>query len=267
VEADRGQIEQVLLNLFVNAAQAMPQGGELHLQTENATLKKSYVRPYKAKPGRYVKIVVADTGEGMDEEIQNRIFDPFFTTRRRGRGSGLGLASAYGIIRNHEGIIEVASTKGKGATFTIHLPASAKKATKTRQKRAERPMKGARTILLVDDEEIVIRAVQANLLSLGYAVVPTNSGEEAIAAYKKERDSIDLVILDMIMPGMGGGATYEGLKEIDPEVKVLLASGYSLDGQALKIIAQGCDGFIQKPFETEKLSLKIREILGKGKDK
>jgi len=263
VEVDRGQIEQVFLNLYVNAWQAMDRGGELYLQTENTTLDESYVKPFQVKPGNYVKITVTDTGEGMDEETQRRIFDPFFTTKETGGGTGLGLASAYGIIKNHGGIINVYSEKGKGTTFTIYLPASEKEIPKEK-KGPEGVLKGKETVLLIDDEDMIIEVGEEILKSLGYKVMIARSGKEAIEIYKENKDKIDMVIMDMIMPEMSGGKTYDLLKEINPNIKVLLSSGYSINGQATEIMERGCDGFIQKPFNMEQLSRKMREILDRG---
>jgi len=261
VEADRSQIEQVLLNLYVNAAQAMPEGGELYLKTENVMLDDSYTQYFSLKGGDYVKISVTDTGTGMDDNIKKRIFDPFFTTKDIGRGTGLGLASAYGIIKNHGGIINVYSMIDKGSTFNIFLPASTKEAKKDVPLN-QKTLKGTGTILLVDDEDMIIDVGSQILASLGYLPLLAKSGKEAIDVYEKNRERIVMVILDMIMPGMGGGETYDRLKRIDPEIRVLLSSGYSIDGQASEIIDRGCNGFIQKPFNVIQLSRKIREVLG-----
>ena len=260
VEADQSQIEQVLLNIYVNAWQSMPGGGELHLGIENVTLDKSFVKPYDLKPGRYVNISVADTGVGMDKATQARIFDPFFTTKEMGRGTGLGLASAYGIIKNHGGIINVHSEKGRGATFNMFLPASGKKVTKGRGS-TEEIVRGSETILLVDDEDIIIDVGQEILKTIGYKVLTAKSGNAAVELYKANHNEIDMVILDMIMPDMDGGETYDRLKKINPDIKVLLSSGYSIDGLASEIMLRGCNGFIQKPFNMKDLSQTIREIL------
>jgi len=260
VEVDRGQIEQVLLNLYVNAWQAMPGGGDLYIETENVTLDEDYVKPFDVEPGRYVKISVTDTGVGMDEATKQRIFEPFFTTKEMGRGTGLGLASVYGIIRNHGGIINVYSEKGKGTTFEIYLPVSQRELIKE-EELPEELLKGTETILLVDDEDMIIDVGQGMLKALGYTVLVARGGKEAIELYKANRDKIDMVILDMIMPGVGGGETYDRIKEIKPDIKVLLSSGYSINGQAEEILDRGCDGFIQKPFNMRQFSQKIREIL------
>jgi PAS domain S-box-containing protein len=260
VEVDRGQIEQVFLNLFVNAWQAMPKGGNLYLETQNVTLGEDYIKPFFVKPGRYAKVSVTDTGLGMDKQTQQRIFEPFFTTKELGRGTGLGLATVYGIIKNHGGHINVYSEKGRGTTFTLYLPTSAKE-VQDEKKAPLRILQGKETILLVDDEDTIIDVVAKALKITGYNPLAARSGGEAVEKYKAHREKIDLIVLDMIMPGMGGGAVYDRLKEINPEVKVILASGYSLDGEASQILEKGCKGFIQKPFGIQELSQKIREIL------
>jgi len=260
VEADRGQIEQVLLNLYVNAWQAMPGGGNLFLETKNVILDENYVRPFDATAGNYVKISVTDTGVGMDEKTMKRIFEPFFTTKGMGRGTGLGLATVYGIVKAHGGFINIYSEKGHGATFNIYLPASEKKVEKEK-KSSGQLLKGKEAILLVDDEEVVLNVSRMILEALGYKVFMARSGQEAIEVYKAKKEEIDLVILDMIMPGMGGENTFDLLKTINPNLKVILSSGYSLNGEATRIMEQGCQAFIQKPFSAKDLSQKIREAL------
>jgi two-component system cell cycle sensor histidine kinase/response regulator CckA len=260
VEVDQGQMEQVMLNLYVNAWQAMPGGGEIYLETEDVLLDDEYVFPYAANPGKYVKIRVTDTGIGMDEKTRERIFDPFFTTKAMGRGTGLGLAMVYGIIKCHGGMINVDSQPGHGTTFTIYLPASEKEVVK--EKAATGTIeRGTETILLVDDETMVLEVSKALLKSMGYKVYATGSGQEAISVYLEKRKEIDMVILDMIMPGISGGETFDRLREITSGIKVLLASGYSIDGEAQTIMDRGCNGFIQKPFRLATLSSKIREML------
>jgi len=260
VEADRGQIEQVLLNLFVNAWQAMPKGGDLYLETDNVILDETYVKHFSVVPGKYVKVSVTDTGVGMDEKTQQRIFEPFFTTKEMGRGTGLGLASVYGIVKGHRGIINVYSEEGHGTAFNIYLPATEKEVGDEKVI-PETLLKGNETILLVDDEEVIIAVSEEILKSLGYNVLTARGGREAIEKYKANRERISLVILDMVMPEMGGGETFEGLKEINPEVKAILSSGYSLNAQAIRIMEKGCYAFIQKPFTIFSLAQKIREVL------
>jgi len=260
IEVDQGQIEQVLLNLYVNAWQSMPGGGELYLETANVMLDDGFVKPYDLEPGKYVKISVADTGVGMDKDTQERIFDPFFTTKEMGRGTGLGLASAYGIIRNHGGIINVSSENSKGSIFNIFLPSSEKEVVKEKRFTLD-IIKGDETILLVDDENIIVDVGKKMLTTLGYKVLTAKTGKTAVELYEKDKDEINMVILDMIMPEMDGGDTFDRLKEIKPDITVLLSSGYSIDGQATEILERGCTGFIQKPFGIKELSTKIREIL------
>ena len=260
-EVDRGQIEQVLLNLYVNAWQAMTKGGDLYLQTDNIILDRSYVKPYKVDPGRYVKISVSDTGVGIDKETQERIFEPFFTTKEMGRGTGLGLASVYGIIKSHGGYINVYSERERGTVFTIYLPATEKEIARETDAAPTPIVKGSGTILLIDDEKMILDVGIELLEELGYSVISAMSGSEAIEIFQKDQNKIDLIIMDMIMPGMGGGETFDRLKEIDAEVKVLLSSGYSINGQATKILRRGCDGFIQKPFNMNQLAEKVQGIL------
>jgi len=262
VEVDRRQIEQVLLNIYVNAWQAMLGGGNLYIQTENIIIDENYSKPYQVEPGNYVKISITDTGVGMDAATRQRIFDPFFTTKEIGRGTGLGLASAYGIIQNHFGFINVYSEKGEGTTFNIYLPASEKGAVKEKALHEEL-FRGTGTLLLVDDEDMIVDVGCGIIEKLGYKILTAKSGKEAIGIYEKNQGQIDMVILDMIMPEMDGGNTYDRLKEINPNIKVLLSSGYSINGQATEILERGCNGFIQKPFSITNLSQKIREILDK----
>ncbi|MCK4729668.1 MAG: response regulator [Desulfobacterales bacterium] len=262
IEADQSQIEQVLMNLFVNAADAMPVGGNVVLKTMNATHKDMKGKLYDPKPGNYVQLTVTDTGKGMDKETLERIFEPFFTTKEMGRGTGLGLASVYGIIKGHGGYIDVESEPGRGTTFSIYLPATEEKVEKT-VKPTEEIVEGAGTILLVDDEDRIMDVGTKLLKRLGYTVLEARGGREAVEIYKDNKDKIDLVILDMVMPRMGGGEAYDRMKEINPNVKVLLSSGYSIESQAKEILARGCDAFIQKPFGMQDLSVRIREILDK----
>ncbi|MBA4418257.1 MAG: hypothetical protein C0392_10165 [Syntrophus sp. (in: bacteria)] len=262
-EIDPGQIEQVLLNLYVNAWQAMPLGGSLYIETNNIILDRHFTQQFDLKEGNYVKIVVTDTGVGMDEKTKERIFEPFFTTKEMGRGTGLGLASAYGIVKGHKGIINVYSAQDHGTTFSIYLPASEKEAQKNIFSSEEIIKKGTETILLVDDEEQILKVSSEILLALGYKILTARNGREAVDLYSIHNENIDLVVLDMIMPDMGGGETFAFLKMINPLVKAILSSGYSLNEQAKDIVEQGCKGFIQKPFTIQALSQKIREVLDK----
>ena len=263
VEVDQGQIKQVLLNLYVNAWQAMPGGGNIYVRTENVTIDQEHAAPFEIMLGRYVKISVTDTGIGMDEKIREKIFEPFYSTKEMTTSSGLGLASVYGIIKNHGGFILVSSEIGEGTTFDIYLPASDQEIVEEAPDPDRHAIQyGQDTILLVDDEPIIIDVGQKMLERLGYRVVIARSGDEALEVYEKRREEVALVILDMIMPGMGGGETYDRMKTIDSDVRVLLSSGYSIKGQAKEIMDRGCKGFIQKPFTLFDLSMKIREALG-----
>jgi len=263
VEADGGQLEQVFLNLFVNAWQAMPGGGSLYVNTQNVILDEFYIKPYNVDPGRYVKITVADTGVGMDKATQQRIFEPFFTTKGMGRGTGLGLASVYGIIKGHKGFINVYSEKGHGTSFNIYLPVSHKRLI-SEEPVISRVTGGHETILLVDDENVIIEVAGEMLTGLGYQILVADCGEKAIEIYKENKDRIDLVIMDMIMPTMGGGETFKEMKAINPKVKVILSSGYTMNSEAKHIMDQGVSAFLQKPYNLEEISGKIRAILGTG---
>ena len=260
IDADHGQIEQILLNLFVNAADAMPTGGDLYLRTKNVTSKDIVGKPYQPKHGNYVMLEVRDTGTGMDQKTQARIFEPFFTTKGLAKGTGLGLASAYGIVKAHGGYIEVDSEQGHGTAFKIFFPGSNKSLTETKTI-SDELLTGDETILLVDDEDIVIEAGEQMLSTLGYNVLVARGGMEALEIFKRNYKIIDMVLLDMIMPDMGGGEAFDRMKSINSGVKVLLSSGYSINGQAGEILDRGCNAFIQKPFNLTQLSQKVREVL------
>jgi len=261
-EVDQRQIEQVLSNIYINAQHAMPGGGDLFLETQNVIADGIFKKGHFVKPGKYVKVSVTDTGAGMDEKTRERIFEPFFTTKEMGRGTGLGLATAYGIIKGHGGFINVHSEKGHGTTFEIFLPASEKEMSAEKQP-AKEVLKGHETILLVDNEEIIIDVGREILEVLGYRVIVAKSGREAIEIYRAKREEIDLVILDMIMPGMGGGEVFDVLKTINPQIKVIFSSGYSIDGYPAKILEYRCGGFVQKPYSISVLSQSIRDVLDK----
>jgi len=263
VEVDPGQMEQVMLNLMVNAWQAMSRQGEMTLASEAVTLSEAFCGPYERPPGDYVHFSLTDNGTGMDEPTMARIFEPFFTTKDVGQGTGLGLATVYAIIKYHRGIIRVDSQRGQGSTFHIFLPVSAK-AVVTERSREDTIRRGAGTVLLVDDEDGIRMVAGRMLEQLGYQVRLAPSGSRALEIYRQERDRIDLVILDMLMPGMGGAATFQKLKEIDSGVRVLLSSGYSLDEEVQQVMAAGARGFIQKPYRLAALSHKVMQFLDKS---
>jgi len=260
VEADRSQIEQVLLNLFVNAWQAMPTGGSLYLSTENVLLNETYTRSYELPAGRYVKTSVTDTGAGMDEKTKARIFEPFFTTREMGRGTGLGLATVYGIVKAHRGIITVYSEIGQGTTFNIFLPSSDKIPVHEKT-HTEEITPGGGTVMVVDDEAFILEVTSELLDKLGYKVMTARGGKEAIDLYRAQWRDIDVIMLDMIMPEMSGDATFDELRAINPGAKVILASGYSLTGRAKEIMEKGAVSFIQKPYQLSELSRKLAEAM------
>jgi len=263
IQADESQLKQVFMNLFVNAAEAMPKGGDLFLQTRNVAHRDMRNKRYQPIPGKYVKFRIKDNGTGMEQKTVAHIFEPFFTTKEMGRGSGLGLASAYGIVKGHDGYIDVESEKGNGSVFNIYLPVS-KTPIRKDSEVSEAVEKGNETVLLVDDEAVILDVGSQLLERLGYTVIKAQSGEEAIQKYQGNQQKIDMIILDMIMPDVGGGEVYEKIKKIDSEVKILLSSGYSINGQAMEILNKGCNGFIQKPFNLKDLSKKIREVLQKA---
>jgi two-component system cell cycle sensor histidine kinase/response regulator CckA len=265
-DVDAGQMERVLFHICTNALQAMPLGGELNAETENVVFDTNYSDFFGVPKGEYLKISITDTGEGMDFAVQELIFDPFYTTRPQ--GTGLGLAFAQRIVRNHGGLINVYSEKGHGTTFNIYLPASGEK-TEAESPSENRPRQdtvvtGSETVLLVDDEKFILDVGGEMLKAMGYRVLAANGGSEAMGIYERQGREIDLVILDMIMPDMDGKKTYEKLKAMNDNIKVLLASGYSMTSQVAEILDRGFNGFIQKPFNMIRLSNKIREILARA---
>jgi two-component system cell cycle sensor histidine kinase/response regulator CckA len=261
---DRTQLEQVLLNLFINAAQAMPRGGRLLLRARNAELAEGEVAPFGIPPGLFVKFSITDTGVGMDTATLARIFEPFFTTKGPGLGSGLGLASVHGIIKSHAGFITVESEIGKGTTFSVFLAGTDQSVAEEKTPGAA-IVHGSGTILVVDDEQHVLKALTRLLETIGYDALTASSGREAVEIVRRQGLGISLVILDMIMPEMSGGQTYDALRKIAPGIKVLLASGYRLDVQAEALLVQGCAGFIQKPFDLATLSAELQKIQSSSK--
>lgn len=260
IEGDKSQIEHVVLNLCLNSRDAMPEGGTLRIETSNAEITKETKPHGYMKEGKYAVIKVIDTGTGMDEEIRKRIFEPFFTTKEVGKGTGMGLPMAYGVVKNHNGFITVDSAPGKGSTFTIYLPATEKKAEK--EASVSKPLhKGKGTILIIDDEEIVRNVARDILHELGYDVLLASSGKEGVKIYADKKNAIDLVILDMIMPEMGGKETFKKLKEINPDVKILISSGYSKDSHEEVILDAGEAGFIQKPYNINAIAEIMKEVL------
>ncbi len=265
-KVDPGQIELALMDLYVNAWHAMPKGGSLYIKTENKILGASFVKPHEARPGKYLRICVSDTGVGMDKETLQRIFEPFYTTRQVGIGTGLGLASVFGIIKKHGGFLTVTSLVEKGSAFNIYLPAAKESDVLHKDSSAmvpakKRRFKGTGTVLIADDEEHVLRAGKGMLEKLGFKVLSADSGEKAIDIFKEKKDTIGLLILDLIMPDMDGGAVFDDIRTRNPSVKVLLSSGCAMDATIESILDRGCNGFIQKPYTLEKLAEKISEVI------
>lgn len=262
VGADPFQIEQVLMNLAVNASDAMPDGGRLTIKTENVSLEETFCRRHPGlTPGDYVVLAAEDSGRGMDHGIMERIYEPFFTTKGPGKGSGLGLAIVYGIIKSHGGTIECYSRLGVGTVFKIFLPAIDGTPVDGEALVVPEVDGGTETILIVDDEEPVLALSRQVLGRFGYTVLEAKDGEIALSIYAEHRGRIALVILDLLMPGMGGKRCLEELIKMDPAVKVLIASGFSPDPRTHLLITNGAQGFFNKPYEISEMLQAVRKIL------
>ncbi len=263
VKADQGQLEQVILNLAVNARDAMPNGGRLTIETQNVIMGEAETKRYSYpfKPGHYVRLVVSDTGVGMDSAIQARAFEPFFTTKEKGKGTGLGLATVYGVVKQSDGYIELHSEVGKGTTFTIYLPSATEPvAADSTHSITVSALNGSETILLVEDEP-ALRVLTRNVLErLGYKVLEASNGREACDISSKESSSIDLLLTDVVMPGMNGRDVAERLSKERRDLKVIYMSGHTGQGVGQGVLAPGSH-FLAKPLSKEKLALKIREVL------
>ncbi|MFH0921498.1 MAG: CHASE4 domain-containing protein [Fibrobacterota bacterium] len=262
VVGDRGQLQNAIMNLAMNAVDAMPKGGELTFASEVVTLGAAYLKthPYKISAGTYVMLSITDTGMGMDEKVKAKLFEPFFTTKGPGKGTGLGLASVYGTVKNHNGSIEVYTELGKGTSFKIYLPLS--KASDEAHALDTAPVHmGHGTILIVDDERLIRDMAAEILKEIGYTVLTAADGQAAVEFYRDHFKEIDLIILDLIMPKMGGVDCFFELKKINPGVRAIIASGYSANGDAQKMLSNGAKGFIQKPFDIPRLSKLIQDAL------
>ena len=258
---DPGQMQQVILNLAINARDAMPQGGELTFETEVVNLDEEYCRTHLgAVPGDYLMVSVIDTGYGIAKEHLERIFDPFFTTKEAGQGTGMGLAMVYGIVKNHDGYIAVDSQVGQGVNARVYLPLEEEAVAVTETPQAV-PIHGTGRILLVDDEEVVREMAGEMLRALGYEVVTAVNGKEAVDAYRDLGSQIDLVIIDMIMPEMGGRECFRQIKELDPNVRAVLSTGHGLDKRAQQIMDEGVQGFVQKPYLMGQLAQVVGEAI------
>jgi len=262
VSADATQIHQVLMNLGVNARDAMPHGGELHIKAENVTLDEAYARMHiEAKPGRFVMVTVADTGEGMTPEVLGRVFEPFFTTKEVGKGTGLGLSTAMTIVRSHGGFINVYSEPRRGTHFSVYLPASAAPAGRAEARRPDLPAGSGELILVVDDEDAIRQITKGTLEAFGYEVLTAADGTEAVALYAQRRDEVALVLTDMMMPFMDGAATIRALQKINPRVRIIAASGLGVGDKAAEATAAGVQMFLPKPYTAEKLLKALAEVL------
>jgi PAS domain S-box-containing protein len=263
VRMDRGQLEQVLMNLVVNARDAMPQGGKLRIETANVVLDSEYPRKHSdVTPGEYVMLAVSDSGMGMSEEVKTRIFEPFFTTKERGKGSGLGLATCYGIVKQAGGHIAVYSKEGLGTTFRVYLPRRGELAESAPSRRRKTPTHGVESILLVEDEPAVRRVTAHMLEAQGYRVISVASGEEALRVIEDEREPLHLLLTDVVLAkGMSGRELAERVRALRPTLKVLFVTGYTSDAIILHDLLEQGLTLIQKPFTSELLGHKVREVL------
>lgn len=263
VMGDPDQIQQVLLNLAINARDAMTDGGELHFETDIVELDAEYCRWHAgAVPGLYVMVAITDTGYGIPPEIQNRIFEPFFTTKEQGKGIGMGLAMVYGIIKNHGGSIRLYSEVGRGTTFKVYLPLAASAIPHSADTRPLEPLTGQGRILLVDDDQLVRESSAGLLQHLGYEVVTVEDGQQAVAYYREHDCEIDLVLLDLVMPRLGGRETFHALKAIDPSIKVVISTGYGHNEVVQTLLDEGVAGFVLKPYYLRTLSETLARVLG-----
>ena len=263
-KGDPNQLESAFLNLAVNARDAMPTGGQLVFATATVNLDKDYCAtfPYNVEPGEYVEVSVADTGIGMDEATMAHIFEPFFTTKTVGEGTGLGLAAVFGTVREHHGATRVYSEPGQGAAFKLYLPVDGAYSSATASSEPEPLVHGTGCILIVDDEEVIRNMAREMLHLMGYEVLWAADGEEGVRIYRENAAYIDLVMLDLVMPKVSGREALRALKKLNPRVKVLITSGFSLGMELEELSAEGAGGFIQKPFKKSELSRHVAEVLG-----
>ena len=262
VKADPGQLEQILLNLAVNARDAMPRGGKLTIGASNVELDNSYRDDHLVViPGRYVMLAVEDTGCGMNRETQSRIFDPFFTTKEVGKGTGLGLATVYGIVKQSGGYIWVYSELDKGTVFKIYLPLVEQSAQPVEKKQPETSLRGSETILLAEDTDSLREMAKEYLESVGYTVIESASGRDALQKANEFDGAIHLLLTDVVMPEMSGSALAAELVSIRPGIRIIFTSGYTDDAIARQGILDPAAAFVQKPYRPKALARKIREVL------
>ncbi|MEO8693967.1 MAG: PAS domain S-box protein [Acidimicrobiales bacterium] len=264
IKADRGQIDQVVMNLAVNARDAMPQGGRLDIETTLFDADESYARRYAIKPGAYVRLTVSDTGIGMAPEVAARAFEPFFTTKPEGQGTGLGLATVYGIVTQTGGAVTISSEVGVGTTIRVDLPATRESTLAPRSMAPQAPSTRGETVLLVEDEEIVREPVGRMLARSGYTVLAASSATEALAIVREHDSPIDLLLTDVVMPGGSGKVLWDDVIDLRPETRVLFMSGYSqILGANEGVLAEGVS-LIEKPFSADDLLRKVRHVLDSG---
>ena len=262
ITGDPGQIEQVLLNLALNARDAMTSGGDLTISTGTADIGAGQAPDPDIGPGRYAVLTVADTGTGISCGDLERIFEPFFTTKGPGRGTGMGLAMVYGTVRNHGGFTTVESRPGEGAVFRVHLPLGMHEGLDDPTPEADvAPYAGSGRILVVDDEDLVRDVARSMLEACGYDVVAVSNGREAIEYYRDHGDKVDLVLIDMVMPEMDGRECFRALRQMDPDVRAILSTGYGADGEAREVVQEGMVGLVLKPFSKSALAATVREAL------
>jgi PAS domain S-box-containing protein len=264
VNADSGQIEQVLMNLATNARDAMPKGGLLSLETGTVEMDDEYIKAHGyGEPGRYACISVSDSGEGMDETTCKKVFEPFFTTKEVGKGTGLGLSIAYGIIKQHNGFIDVCSEPDKGTTFKIYLPLIHAAIAEKQTGKEETFERGTETILVADDDAAMRELVEKILTMFGYTVIMAVDGSDAVARFRANKERIDLVILDIIMPKMNGKEAFDEMRKLNPAVKGLFISGYTSDIVHKRGMLDQSLDFVSKPLNPKTLLIKIRDVLRK----
>jgi PAS domain S-box-containing protein len=262
VRADVNQLEQIVINLCINARDAMPEGGLITIETENVRIDESFRGDHPwARPGRYVLLSVTDTGCGMDDETRSRVFEPFFTTKAMGHGTGLGLATVYGLVKQHEGMIHVYSEVGKGTTFKIYLPAVERAAIQVGDKIEGAVVGGGETVLVAEDEDMVLKLTVTILEGAGYRVLSCRDGEEAVQRFRDHADVIDLVLLDVVMPKLGGFSVYEQIKAIRPAVRAIFTSGYSVNAIHADFVLHEGVQLLQKPCGRDDLLRKVRSVL------
>jgi CheY-like chemotaxis protein len=263
VNADPAQIEQIIINLAINSRDAIKSSGEIRIETKNLDLDEEYCEIHVGfEPGVYVLLTISDTGHGMNAETLKQIFDPFFTTKEPGKGTGLGLSSVYGIVKSHNGHILCYSEVGMGTSFKIYFPTIEASSDYLIEKKEELPLLGgSETILIVDDEQMILEMSSEILKRGNYHVIRASSGEDAIKLYQKKQSEIDLVILDLNMPGIGGEKCLKELLNMDPKVKVIVSSGYSLNGSSGVALNLGAKDFISKPYRMRDLLRTVRGVL------